>query len=367
MRLAFAIVSLFPWGGLQRDCLRLARAARAAGHQVTIFAAQVRGDIAGDVPVELLPVRAITNHGRNRRFADALARATAGRFDRVVGFDKLPGLDVLYCGDLCFADRKFGFWSRLNPRVRAMIELEGSCFSAASRTLVLALADAQADAYRRAWHTPAERLRVLPPPIEPGRRHPEFRSDGTRERVRRELGLAAEDFVWLCVGAWAQRKGFDRAVAALAASPRGKLLVCGIAPAAREGAQLLAQARRLGVAARVQLLGPRDDVARLMAAADLLLHPARAETTGTVILEAVINGLPVIATEVCGFAQHVSKADAGIVLREPFQQSALNRAIETATDSSLRARWSAHAAAYGADPELYAGIERALQAICSIR
>jgi len=367
MRLAFAIVRLFPWGGLQRDCLRLARAAMDAGHQVTIFAAQVQGDIAGDIHVEVLPARALTNHGRNRRFGRALQRAASRRFDRLIGFDKLPGLDVLYCGDLCFAEREFGFWSRLNPRVRAMIELEGACFSVASRTRVLVLADAQAEAYRRAWRTPPERLRILPPPLDPSRRHPEFRTDGTRERMRRELGLAADHLVCLCVGAWAHRKGFDRAVAALTESPRGKLLICGIGPAAREGAQLLAQASRLGVAERVQLLGPRDDVARLMAAADLLVHPARAETTGTVILEAIINGLPAIATEVCGFAPHVKKADAGIVLREPFQQSALNQAIETATASSLRARWSAHAAAYGADSELYAGIDRALQAICPTR
>src|SRR5262249_20705394 len=103
MRLAFAIVSLFPWGGLQRDCLRLARVATQAGHEVTIFAARTEGEMPRDLTVKVLPIRSITNHARNRRFSDALQAAVAGRFDRVVGFDKMPGLDVLYCGDPSFA------------------------------------------------------------------------------------------------------------------------------------------------------------------------------------------------------------------------------------------------------------------------
>ena len=49
MRLAFAIVSFFRWGGLQRDCLRLARAAADAGHEVTIFTARTRGELLSKV------------------------------------------------------------------------------------------------------------------------------------------------------------------------------------------------------------------------------------------------------------------------------------------------------------------------------
>src|SRR5438105_11854020 len=94
MRLAFAIVSLFPWGGLQRDCLRLARAANRAGHEVTILTVRTSGELPTDLDIRILPVRSFTNHGRNRRFSEALQEAVAGHFDRVIGFDKMPGLDV---------------------------------------------------------------------------------------------------------------------------------------------------------------------------------------------------------------------------------------------------------------------------------
>jgi len=371
VKLAFAIVSLFNWGGLQRDCMRLARAATAAGHEVQIFTARAAGALPPDLNIEILPVAAITNHGRNRRFAEALRRAAAGRFDRVVGFDKIPGLDVLYCGDLCFADRRRGFLSRFNPRVRGMLALEESCFGRSSQTRVLALAEPQIAAYRRAWGTPAERIVLLPPQIDPARRHPDFRKDGTRERVRAALGLGADlgaDFgadalVLLAVGAWPHRKGYDRVVAALPELPGAIFLVCGAAPQSREGAALIKQARDLKVGDRLMLLGSRDDVTEIMSAADLFVHPARSETTGTAILEAIVNGLPVVATEVCGFSPHIRAADAGRVISEPFTMQEFVDALRLAAAPTPRATWSANAARYGEKADLYSGIDRALQEI----
>ena len=99
MRFALAVVKLFPWGGVQRDCLRFARALQDRGHEVTIFTSSAEGALPADIGIEILPARALTNHGRNRRFSDALVRAVRGRYQCVVGFDKLSGLDVLYCVD----------------------------------------------------------------------------------------------------------------------------------------------------------------------------------------------------------------------------------------------------------------------------
>jgi UDP-glucose:(heptosyl)LPS alpha-1,3-glucosyltransferase len=80
----------------------------------------------------------------------------------------------------------------------------------------------------------------------------------------------------------------------------------------------------------VQVLGGRDDIPQLMQACDWLVHPARRELAGHVLLEAMACGLPVITTEVCGYAPHIAKADAGIVLASPFDQGALNQALATA-------------------------------------
>jgi UDP-glucose:(heptosyl)LPS alpha-1,3-glucosyltransferase len=363
MRLAFAIVSFFPWGGLQRDCLRLARGAKAAGHEVTILASRADGELPQDVDVKILPVRALTNHGRNRRFARVLAGEVAQDFDRIVGFNKMPGLDVLYCGDVCFAERKRRLWSRLNPRVGGMLALEAACFAPDSQTRVLALTEAQIAAYRRAWGTPAERFVLLPPPIDVARRRPELRTNGTRERLRAELGLTGATPALLSIGTAARTKGFDRVIAALPELPNATAVICGLPPKSRDAKVLLDQARVAGVAGRVRVLGPRADVPELMAAADVYVHPARTETGGIAIIEALANGVPVVATEVCGFSTHVKSADAGMVIPEPFAVSVLAYALRCATDSSRNAAWSANAARYGKNPELYSGIDRALQAI----
>ena len=100
MRIALGIVKLFPEGGLQRDCIRLARILVARGHDVKLFTSENRWRFEQPpCPIILLPVRAYTNHRIDLNFAKRLAAATADRFDRVVGFNKLTKLDFYYCGD----------------------------------------------------------------------------------------------------------------------------------------------------------------------------------------------------------------------------------------------------------------------------
>ena len=73
-------------------------------------------------------------------------------------------------------------------------------------------------------------------------------------------------------------------------------------------------ADKLGVAHQVHFLGGRDDIPQWLWAADVLLHPAYAENTGTVLLEAAVAGLPVLTTDACGYAFWVRQAHMGTVL-----------------------------------------------------
>ncbi|HXN44129.1 MAG TPA: glycosyltransferase, partial [Xanthobacteraceae bacterium] len=106
-----------------------------------------------------------------------------------------------------------------------------------------------------------------------------------------------------------------------------------------------------------------EEIPALMAAADLLIHPARNETTGTVILEAIVNGLPVVTTAVCGYAAHVRDANAGVVVPEPFAQASLLAALGEARDHRRASEWSANGMRYGERPELYSGLETAADII----
>lgn len=364
MRIAFAIMKLFPGGGLQRDCVEIARRCRQRGHDVVIFtSSRDDSDFADDLAVVVLPARRRANHRMQEEFAASFRFAAAvQQVDLRVGFDKLPGLDVLYCADPSIRARMrrqpFRF---LIPRYRAYLALEQAAFAPGRKTRVLLLSDRQRDGYRAAWDTSPERVTLLPPTVSSTRRRPEYRRNGVREAVRAELGLAAADVAWLTIGVQPRTKGFDRALRTLRDFPHARLLIAGLGETStRAAAALAALARRMGVASRVSFLGHREDIPDLMAAADLLVHPARHDTTGTVILEAVVNGLPVVTTAACGYAHHVTDAGAGVVIAEPFRRRALAAALRTAEDAALRSQWSAAAEEYGAQPSLYEG--RALAA-----
>jgi UDP-glucose:(heptosyl)LPS alpha-1,3-glucosyltransferase len=287
------------------------------------------------------------------------------QFDLRVGFDRLTHLDVLYCADssICFrmSKERFRF---LIPRYRAYLALERATFEPGRRTKVLALSHQQLDEYRRAWCTPLERLSLLPPTVSCARRHPEYRRNGVREALRADLGFKRLDWVWIAIGVQPHTKGFDRAVWALREFPNAKLLVVGLTETSSRAARALAaQAKWLRLAHRISFLGHREDVPDLMAAADLLVHPARRDTTGTVILEALVNGLPVVTTSICGYAQHIVTAEAGRVISEPFNFRAFAAALLAAEDAARRGRWSESAERYGAQPFLYEGRIRAAEAI----
>jgi UDP-glucose:(heptosyl)LPS alpha-1,3-glucosyltransferase len=86
-----------------------------------------------------------------------------------------------------------------------------------------------------------------------------------------------------------------------------------------------------------------------MMAADLLVHAARSELAGIVLIEAMTAGLPVLVTDVCGYAAHVEAAGAGLVLPSPFTQPGFNNALVCMLESPERARWSESGLRYTAD------------------
>jgi UDP-glucose:(heptosyl)LPS alpha-1,3-glucosyltransferase len=367
MRIAIGIVSISESGGLQRDCLALAAALEARGHAVTLHAARCVAPWRSPRPVIVLPVRAHTNHGLDEAFGAAFQAATTGAFDLVIGFNKLPGLDIYYAADPCLATRRGPFWRRLLPRHRTRLALEQACFGPDSSTIALILADRVGADYRAAWGTPADRLILLPPAIAADRARPDLREPAERrDATRRALGFGPDPIVWLWLATQPVTKGLDRVLDALARHRRARLLVVGLPTGDRKTAQQVARAKQLGISERVRWLGHRDDIPEVMAVADILVHPARLDVTGQVILEAMANGLPVIASAVCGFADHVRIAEAGIVIAEPFEQGHLDAALAFAGDPARRARFGAAGVRYCSDHGIARGLHVAADRVEAI-
>jgi N-acetyl-alpha-D-glucosaminyl L-malate synthase BshA len=78
-------------------------------------------------------------------------------------------------------------------------------------------------------------------------------------------------------------------------------------PAAEE------EARMLGVADSVSFLGKLDQIAPLLAAADLFLLPSQSESFGLSALEALASGVPVIGTNAGGLPEVVRDGETGVL------------------------------------------------------
>jgi UDP-glucose:(heptosyl)LPS alpha-1,3-glucosyltransferase len=82
-----------------------------------------------------------------------------------------------------------------------------------------------------------------------------------------------------------------------------------------------------------------------------------------VLLEAVVAGLPVLTTDNCGYAYHISLAGAGRVLPTPFEQSLLDQALADMLSSAQRPRWREQGIRYGRTHDLYSMPEVAAELI----
>lgn len=136
------------------------------------------------------------------------------------------------------------------------------------------------------------------------------------DRINARAELQVSGPLLITVGALIERKGQAIALDALALLPGATLLLIGNGP---DRPALEQQARSLGIADRVRFLGaqPPDDVARLLAAADVMLLPTRAEGIANVWVEALACGTPVVTCDAGGAREVIDRPSAGrVVLRD---------------------------------------------------
>ena len=238
-------------------------------------------------------------------------------------------------------------WRRwFTRRYRVYEAMERAVFAEPSRTMIMHLTERQKEDFRACYGTPEKRFRRLPPEIDPNRARPasEAEAAAIRAETRTEFRLHANDRLLLQVCSGFATKGVDRTLRALASLPenlrrRTLLLIVGRETSGR----FQRLAHRLHIADRVVFTGPRDDIGRLLLGADLMVHPARKEATGTVLAEAVAAGLPVLCSGNCGYA-HLVREAGGIVLPEPFDANVLHRELLGVLEHPQRLReWQAAA------------------------
>jgi len=197
------------------------------------------------------------------------------------------------------------------------------------------------------------RVHLIPPGVNPSLFEGPFEdpfSDVGKPRV-------------LFVGRLAPQKGVRAlvAAAALIENPSAQVLLVGDGPERRA---LEREARRIGAGDRVRFLGffSHDRLPAAMAHADVLVLPSVYEELGTVLLEAMYAGLPIVASKTGGIPDVVEDGVSGLLV-PPGDPEALARAIDRVLADRGLASWlSEEARERGKDYDWEVLAERVLRA-----
>jgi len=349
LKLAIVRQRYNPFGGAERFVARALPALERAGAVVTLIARRAEGWGAR----RMLRVDPWYLGGLWRDWSFARAARAAWRsagFDLVQSHERIPGCDVYRAGDgvhrrwLELRSRTVSLLGRLaialNPRHRYLCRAEKRMFEHPRLRAVICNSRMVRDEIRQRFRVAPEKLHVIYSGVDL-----EHFSLAARERLRgaarAELGCAPRDTLFLFVGSGFARKGLAAAIDALALAdhPGFRLAVAGTD---RDAARFAARAAPLG--ARVRLLGGREDVRPLYAAADCFILPSRYDPFPNTALEALAMGLPAIVSTRSGAAEIIEAGANGWVC-EPDDAAGLARLMHEVDDALRRRELTAAARA----------------------
>jgi glycosyltransferase involved in cell wall biosynthesis len=309
-------------GGAEKQLLELALSLKRRGDEVALIsilpsAAHEESLVAAGIPIMTL---------RLRKGARGLSAILSG--SRAV---RMFRPDVLIC--FVYQAMVLGrIAGRCNGVPTVISSIRNERFGGRGRELLVRLTDRwgsvtttnSTDTARslvRRRIVPRRRLVVIPNGIDLSLYR---RSPPARERLRRELGLADDEFLWLAVGSLTSQKDYPTMLRALARIERSRLCIAGEGVLRGELEQSVA---RFGLGDRVTFLGVRHDIPSLMSAADGLVLSSSYEGSPNAVLEALAVELPVVATQVGGNAELVEEGVSGHLV-PPSDPQALAAAMQ---------------------------------------
>lgn len=198
--------------------------------------------------------------------------------------------------------------------------------------LGICVSEAASEIAVRGYYVSPGRVRVLYTGIDTRVFRPPAASE--RAGIRAELGISASAPVLCLVGRFHPVKGHRDMIRMQRIISRRRpdclLLLAGDGPE-RPACESLA--RELGLSDSVRFLGNRDDVARLLAAADVGVVPSRSEGLSRAAIEANLCGLPVVAFAGGGVAEALADPACGELV-PPGDHDAFVDAVDRALRSA---------------------------------
>jgi glycosyltransferase involved in cell wall biosynthesis len=328
---------------LRHFLLPLMRAMRERGHEVIGGCAE--GPLLDDVRAEgfrviALPlVRRISPLAHIRAFRALVAILKAEKPDIVHAHMPISGflarLAARAAGvpKVAYTCHGFLFNHESSPAIRRILSFIMEWTAAKVTDVFLTVSEAEAHDARRLW------IARHAEPVRNGRDPNRFRPDpDARTRIRHELDVPPERIVVIAISRLVWHKGYPELAEAMRQLPDAELWVVGQRLETDRGANMEALLRSAGLGDRLRLLGYREDTAALLAAADIFTLPSRFEGLPMSVIEAMLTGLPVVATSVRGPDEQVVEGQTGLKI-PPGNALALAEAlIRLATNADLRSQ-----------------------------
>jgi glycosyltransferase involved in cell wall biosynthesis len=320
-------------GGFERQWSLLVPGLARKGVRTEVFTLDDEGRFFHELAQQSIPVRCLGLHGSwNIVGAMRAARVVAAREPDVI---MSVGVSAHLVGQL--ASR----WTR-SPHVAAIHSIEHLQSFTVRRRMIVRLFASHVSATTAVTSSQIalivalgfdeHRIHVIPNGVA------STASSGTRDEMRVALGVSANDFVAALIASLRHEKRVDRFVRAIMSARRQDSRIRGlVAGDGPESAALrtLCAATDGGVA----MLGQRSDTADLIKAADVVCLTSDSEALPLVVLEAMAEGRPVIATEVGGLPDAVIDGETGRLV-PPGDIDGLSAAlVELASDRELANRF----------------------------
>lgn len=173
---------------------------------------------------------------------------------------------------------------------------------------------------------------------DPARFRPD-EDDRERTRLRAALGTKSERFVIVTVGRLVAEKGYRELIAAMARVD-AELWAVGERLQSDHAAGIGEAVERCGsdpvVGRRVRFLGYRDDVPDLLRAADIFVLASWREGMPRSIIEAMLSGLPVVATDIRGSREEVVDGETGLLVPVRDEVALSDALARLAGDAAMR-------------------------------
>lgn len=339
-------------GGTERDLLVTARMLAEAGHDVTLYAAEVRAH-AAEFAVRLVPTPQLGRALRLYWFANSAARlARGGGADLVLSFARIVDADILRSGGGAHSSylraarnwrsRAGALAMRLSPYHRVQTAIERRGFASLRLKRAVAVSNLVREDLIRTFMPDPARVVTIYNGVDLQRFRP-CTDSATRPAVRREFGVPDDAAAVAFIGNGFARKGLRFLLQAWPAlKSRPHLMVVG---ANRAIASYQRLAHNFGVGERVHFIGAQSRVERIFAAVDALALPSLFEPFGNVAMEAMASGLPVLVSAACGAAETLPPEMREFVVADPANvgevAARMNALLDVRNDLSAVARAAA--------------------------